>query len=117
MHSGLFMFWVFGRTRRRTYVSQQAQQIQVVGGGGDILIQGRNNGGGPRGGFSMAQVEGAALPLPQGMFSRASSHDFERTCSRRQMHVEGSSSSVLIVSFGPMTLVGFPWVVGDRPMK
>ena len=31
MHSGLFMFWVFGRTRRRAYVSQQAQQIQVVG--------------------------------------------------------------------------------------
>ena len=65
----------------------------------------------------MVQVEGAALPLPQGMFSRASSHDLERTCSRRQMHVEGSSLSVLIVSFRPMTLVGFPWVVGDRPMK
>ena len=47
------------------------------GGGGDILIQGINNGGRPRGGFSMVQVEGAALPLPQGMFSRASSHDFE----------------------------------------
>ena len=48
----------------------------------------------------MVRVEGAALPLLQSMFSRASSHDFERPCSRRQMHVEGSSSSVLIVSFG-----------------